>query len=293
MRPRTSPNVGLAPGAVLYLGDCEDRPDRFQLSSGTRAAAGVASSRYEPGAMIPSTPWRAPTERERAMLVTARAPKRYGVGVGILDIPAPLLRPFAAIRDAAAKKRSREEVLKLTARGRFDAAIGAIADHVRLHHRAGDDEDALPGVAGGIWINPPGRTTVTEPPDGEKLIGLHLDNWSDYPIHERADAPNRICINMGIEARFFMFINLPIGEMHKLIERTRPRALGAQKRGTIVARTFMRLIPTYPVIRVRIGPGEAYVAPTENLVHDASSLGMAGPDVNLTLRGRIAPAQRR
>lgn len=279
-------------GAVLHLDGCTVRPDRFQLSSGTRPApVSVGGSRYESGALIPSAPWRAPTRREREILSPARGPGHRGLAVGVVAVPSSLLRPFSAVREAAATKRSRVEVLELTGGGRFDAAIGALARHVRVHHRVGGEARPTAKIAGGMWVNPPGRTTVTEPPDGEDLIGLHLDNWSDFPVSERASAPNRICVNLGVEDRFFLFVNKPIGEMHEFVSRTRERAIASPERITLVARAFLRLAPSYPVIRVRVGPGEAYVAPTENLVHDASTLGMKGPDVNLTLRGRISLAR--
>ena len=60
-------------------------------------------------------------------------------------------------------------------------------------------------------------------------------------------------------------------------------------RYTVLARQFMEQFPDVPVIRCRLAPGEAYVAPTENLVHDGSSVGQSDIDEQFTIRGHIRP----
>ncbi len=47
----------------------------------------------------------------------------------------------------------------------------------------------------------------------------------------------------------------------------------------------MKRYPDYPVIKVRVAPGEAYIAPTENMIHDGSTVGKQYPDIHLTLFG--------
>jgi hypothetical protein len=52
----------------------------------------------------------------------------------------------------------------------------------------------------------------------------------------------------------------------------------------------MRSWPDYPAIRLQVNPGEAYILPTDNMVHDASTEGSIFPDINLTYLGRFTPA---
>ena len=47
------------------------------------------------------------------------------------------------------------------------------------------------------------------------------------------------------------------------------------RRFSLIGREFMERFPDVPVVRCRIGPGDAYIAPTENLVHDGSHSGKA------------------
>ena len=61
---------------------------------------------------------------------------------------------------------------------------------------------------------------------------------------------------------------------------------------TALAREFMTLYPQYPVIRVQVRPGEAYLAPTDNLVHDGSSVDMTEEDRNLTFLGEFLSAAK-
>ena len=39
-----------------------------------------------------------------------------------------------------------------------------------------------------------------------------------------------------------------------------------------VSRLFLTKYPNYPVFRIKIEPGEAYIAPTENIIHDGAKL---------------------
>ena len=50
---------------------------------------------------------------------------------------------------------------------------------------------------------------------------------------------------------------------------------------------------TLPVVRCRLAPYEAYIAPTENLVHDGSTMGQRDLDQQFTVLGHIAPLGQR
>jgi hypothetical protein len=56
------------------------------------------------------------------------------------------------------------------------------------------------------------------------------------------------------------------------------RAIGA---------AFMSTFPDYPIVRLRLRPGEAYIAPTENVLHDGSSTGVRAINQYLSMRGRF------
>lgn len=69
-----------------------------------------------------------------------------------------------------------------------------------------------------------------------------------------------------------------------------PEDIYTDFRGIYMAGRFMKRWPEYPAIRLRVDPGEAYILPTDNLVHDASTEGNLYPDITLTYLGLFRPA---
>jgi hypothetical protein len=83
-------------------------------------------------------------------------------------------------------------------------------------------------------------------------------------------------------------MNLTLAEMFKNLGRD--VASEEDKYGINVGHDFMRSFPGYPVLRVRIRPREAYIAPTDNLIHDGSSVGKNYPDIAVHLLGYFGVA---
>ena len=155
------------------------------------------------------------------------------------------------------------------------AGTEAIRTHLRAEFLdANDDDDALEG---GLSAHLPRLQTVTANPKSRAFVGLHIDNFYSFPLDRREYSPNRVCINLGSEDRFLLYLNIPMAPIYGLMQNKS----GAEKE-------FMRAFPSYPVVRLRVRPGEAYVAPTENIVHDGSSADMAGMDLAFSVRGRLS-----
>lgn len=123
-------------------------------------------------------------------------------------------------------------------------------------------------------------TTYDE--DARTFIGLHVDNFEQQPIDQRESGRCRVVVNLGIEPRSFVFINLDM--LHVLdacgFPRTR-EVFDKYSWAYPLAHEFMRTHPNYPVTRVTLHPGEGYVAPTQNLIHDGYTVGMSVPDFAL------------
>jgi hypothetical protein len=137
----------------------------------------------------------------------------------------------------------------------------------------------------GFVVKAPGLATVTvDDADGDRLIGLHLDNWSRRSLEDRASAPNRISVNLGSDARRLLFVNL---RLSAIVARLAAAGEFIDKNAgpTEIGRRFMVRFPTYPVIAIEIAPGHAYIAPTEDIIHDASTEQMIHQDICLTLLG--------
>src|SRR5205807_3464882 len=136
-----------------------------------------------------------------------------------------------------------------------------------------------------LLVNRSGYIPITGDKFDARRIGLHLDGWSELPADQRSDAPNRLCVNLGDEARRLLFINLPLRQLMAHL-----MAAGSNLQGsgpTDIGRLFMRTFPSYPVVSVEVHPGEAYIAPTEDVIHDGASDRMKAADVTLTFLGHF------
>jgi hypothetical protein len=102
---------------------------------------------------------------------------------------------------------------------------------------------------------------------------------------------NRICINVGRSPRHFLFENVVLARMNTILNGT--ELSNTSYYGSDLSHEFMTSFPHYPVVRLTIQPGEAYIAPTENIIHDGFTLGMTHQDLTIRLIGSFAPRHLR
>ena len=125
---------------------------------------------------------------------------------------------------------------------------------------------------------------MTTDHDRGHRIGLHLDSWERAQFHERRFARNRISVNLGEEPRRLLFMATPIEIVFREFGMSR-------EMNTYAVDQAFRAVPrnNLNVYSLSILPGEAYVAPTECLVHDGSTQGRRSIDFNLTVRVATTP----
>jgi hypothetical protein len=164
-------------------------------------------------------------------------------------------------------------------------AYGRFIEHVKDEYALRDQ--VIPQVVR-LATAPAGMRTVTKDSvkdrDEHYYVGMHLDTWEKIPLHERHTARNRVCINLGREDRYFLFFNLSLMRMFYALGGEDP-SKADDFYGTDLGHAFMRAFPGYPVLRLRLKPREAYIAPTDNLIHDGSSVGKRYPDIALHVLG--------
>ena len=131
----------------------------------------------------------------------------------------------------------------------------------------------------GIFVSGCNKATTTYT-HGPKFIGLHIDSMHT-PAASRDASPIRACINLGAGSRYLHFINL----RHDQITQLLPEDHAFQRSATSQGQEFMRYHQDYPVISLRIEPGELYLAPTENIIHDGSTFTNPFLDAQFTLHG--------
>lgn len=253
--------------------------DRVSLSPGTCPAAEAKCDHpYCDDAMIPKFPWRPPTGDE-ALILTGGA-VAAGEWIRVVSIPDDVLAAFPSF--SAATDLSSQEILTLARSPRYFPAITALERYVQRWRARPDGCFENTGVA----VKEPRLTTATFDDAAMSYVGLHVDTWYRSALLKRPFSPGRICVNLGCEERAFLYLNLPLRIMADELVRVgyrSPNRFSANR----LAVTFCTVFPRYPVVRLAISPGQAYIAPTENIVHDASTRDQSYWDITFTIRGHF------
>ena len=142
-------------------------------------------------------------------------------------------------------------------------------------------------VCDGLEVSKPGLKTVTADLDRFALIGLHFDEWDRLPVAQRAGSRLRLGINLGPGYRYFAFLPIAAARIAALSEAAHDKPASVEALG----KAFLKSYPGFPVLRVRIEPNEMYLAPTENILHDASTEGILLPSRCVAFRGHLSPAR--
>jgi hypothetical protein len=260
------------PIKIYFAPGCNKAADCIALSAGTRVADVREttdlpdSHRYEEGAMLPREPWRPPTRQEAESLILTETPRDTATSVAIVKLPGEFSHDQReAIRSGIEEQIETNLLRPLRAICRLGEPV----------HYIGPNR------------NPANLKTVTFNDRSGRYNGLHVDSWDQRDVNALHLACNRVCVNIGESDRYLLFLPFSLMDIAGMLAEEIGPGWQMPKRHTVIGRTFMARFPEIPVIRCRLAPGEAYVAPTENLVHDGSSAGQSAPDEQFTVRGHI------
>lgn len=118
-----------------------------------------------------------------------------------------------------------------------------------------------------IGENAPRLPTVTVDQQSGKRIGLHIDTWEGLTEDERKSARARTCLNLGPGYRWFLFSDLAMSQMR----------VGGSDDVICDAKHLYETFLLRRTYLLRLAPGEGYIARTDTLVHDASTLWESKP----------------
>lgn len=114
------------------------------------------------------------------------------------------------------------------------------------------------------------RTTTTDTRTMRRL-GIHLDNFDRMPLERRHESRRRIGINLGPGPRYLVLATQDIKGLARLT------ALIERDPHTDQVRQYVARGGQLTCIRIRLEPGEGYLAPTELIPHDGSTWGINAP----------------
>lgn len=255
----------------------DDAAALLQVSQGTEpvSARPRVQGPFDPQARLPRGPWHRPPRL--VTLPDDETPDDPGHCVTLVDLGKEVVAPFQALGFHDALNPA--EAWRLNDSPEAPDALRALVDRAltRLRGSPSRVSRVVPRLAGLQGV------TVDCDKDG-RYVGLHVDSWEGLSIAQRHLSERRLCINLGSGDRFLLFIDLGLASVVRALGDACPEGRFS---ATDLARRFMVSHPNHPVLRLRIRPGQAYLAPTENLIHDASTEGQTGLDLSVVLSGHF------
>ncbi|WP_162689095.1 hypothetical protein [Streptomyces sp. ICC1] len=150
-----------------------------------------------------------------------------------------------------------------------------LVEIVQPSYRGGLPLEDLPRSLGdpdavylGQALAKPDMITTTENYATGRLLGLHLDNWDKLPYAEKHTGRRRLCLNLGPGTRYIILGNI---DAQAVCRAVHPADSTQRYPHTDDYRSYVASGRSIRVFRIRLAPGEGYVAPTEYLLHDGST----------------------
>ncbi|MFJ9845063.1 hypothetical protein ACIRYZ_32385 [Kitasatospora sp. NPDC101155] len=159
----------------------------------------------------------------------------------------------------------------VTDRDTLAAMVGTLGDPHPV--TLGDTED------------PPGVPTTHVLPESGKRPGLHVDNHQNLPYGERRKARRRLCVNLGPGSRYLLVADTDILSICRCV---RDRYEDHHP-STGDLRTYLALHRPLRLLRLRVDPGEGWLAPTSFLPYDESTEGLDRPSATSSWLGHWEP----
>jgi hypothetical protein len=252
-----------------------DIAERLEICEGARAPIFAESgTQYEPGARIPSGMWRRLNREELNCIVpSGRAWNRANTVVVVL--------PPRDVREAIRSLTQESDSIESIARFVLPRHVDVIADLIPTFCNFPN-----PIIYHGLAINDSNLITVTVNSANGLRTGLHFDDWDRKRLKERALSTNRISLNIGPAMRYFVFVPVTLAVMAGFVLGNGDGLDDIEKPNQI-GQLFLANEKDVPVLRVKLFPGEGYIAPTENILHDGSSEGISTVNRHITFRGHF------
>lgn len=134
----------------------------------------------------------------------------------------------------------------------------------------------------GCAASPGNWATTTEDSTTQRRIGLHVDNFDRLPYATRHQGRRRLCLNLGPGPRYLLLGDLDVQYIFRALypeaEQHHPH--------TGDVRRYVAAGHPLRCLRIRLEPGDGYIAPTEFLPHDGSTTGIEQPSVAAFWLGR-------
>jgi hypothetical protein len=283
----SSTAIRLKSGVKIAIDNGLPTVDRFSLSDGSIEIDPDLYPQYSHPAFIPKLPWRQPTRIENESLINATDIQERSETIAIVKFPEAAISNLKNSIVWGEREYGESVTAKeIIAHPDYASARLQIQEYILSKYALAPEIDCRELICCNVDL-PTSTINAIEYLPAKPFAGLHLDSWDYLPFRRRHLARNRICINLGREVRYFLLINLTLKQIFDELNLVDPDDIYQDYRGVRLPSKFMQAFPDYPVVRLAVHPGEAYIAPTENFIHDATTIGKTLTDWNITFLGNF------
>lgn len=264
--------MDLQPGCPLVLAP------HFHLAINWAERIQLGTVAEEDGAFLPGRSWRAPTVDEQRLLVgdplLLTQDEARAQGLCLLVLPRHLQAIFWRMLEEA----QAAQAPSLEGFDRFVAEIARFLNFKGLLVPA----DAIFDLV----VSKPDQPSIQWDAETDRPIGLtfNLAPWVAWPLNQEERSPRLWGgFNLGAEAVQILFMNLPAARLAEEAARLCPDDPPPATLDDL-ARRFLTCCPNYPLVRLRLEPGEGYRVPLGGILIDACTLETEGPGMMLMVR---------
>ncbi len=256
------------------------RDNSVKISSGTNLTDSINGVMCSRQSFLTKNDWREPSQAERDILYetsnnhTSHCNLNF---VTLVQIPNLYFNLFNKCGVTDTLKQ--EQMSPLFESNKFKHALNEYAVFLKQIHKG--DNELLKSQ--GLHLGKANLAGTAFDAKINQYVGLHFDSW-DTTTLGRENARNRICLNLSEESRYLTIINLTYNQICSVLQIDYETY---KMKPSIVRNLFLTKFPDYPVIQIEIKSGEAYIAPTDNILHDGNSMGKKKKDVSITFLGNF------
>lgn len=229
---------------------------------------------HRPNCAVPIFPFRLASNNEILEILTDDINAPISSTIGIINIPEEIT---ATIRGIDFSEVNNFHVIYNTSN--YKEGIKKIAKYISRYLKTIERFQIH-----NIIMNKPNLKTLTIDKENGKFIGMHIDSWDLLKVTERINGTNRLCINLGNDKRYFLFVKYSCIKMYEMLNFKQDLYKLEYKPYEII-NAYFKQFPNTKIYAIKLEPNEAYIAPTENIIHEGSSFGTKFIDLNLTFRG--------
>jgi len=230
----------------------------------------------DPAGVFPRDDWRPASADELRVLIAAEPDAELGADqIGLLTLPAHLRTRWWELAEQSDVERG-------TVTG-FDALADAVVELFRFKRLP------LPArCAATVVVSRPGQRSTRLAPTGSALSGLGFDVPAPAGRRDARAVPLAV-INLGDEAAQIVVLNLRVDALERRADEGAAARAGDAER----LRAFATRHPDYPLVGVRLDPGDGLWLPTPPPAFDGWTIGKHDVDTSLVLHGDRSVAASR